>query len=349
MRNKVASDCFGLTSDQKMMLLFSFFFFMTVLLRMGQCFASDSVMGNWEGEVRSAHGAEKLLRAKIIAEGGGRYRAVMRVGKRDKREIKRITGHRKKGQVFFAGALDLGSEFGGICQLRGKIIGRNLKGDCSSATSLYQFSMRRVQVNFPELGVKPAEKAVVLFDGSSLDSWVDLNNQPARWKLLKDKSMEVAKGNIITQQVFGDALIHLEFRTPLMPEARGQARGNSGVYVHGRYEIQVLDSFGLKPMDNGCGAIYKIASPRINASLPPMDWQTYDIVFRAPRFDSTGIKLKNAEISVRHNGQLIHDRQELLGPSLGGISEEEGKRGGLLLQDHRDPVQYRNIWILPLD
>ena len=322
---------------------------MTVLLRAGQCFAGDSVMGNWEGVVRSAHGAEKTLQAKVIAEGGGLYRALMRVGKGDKREGKNITGHRKEGQVSFTGSIDMGLDFGGICQLRGEIIGCNLKGYCSSTASSYQFSMRRVQVNPPQLGVKPVEKAVVLFDGSSLDSWVDVNNQPVKWKLLKDKSMEVTKGNIITQQSFGDALIHLEFRTPLMSEARGQARGNSGVYVHGRYEIQVLDSFGLEPMDNGCGAIYKIASPRVNASLPPLDWQTYDISFRAPRFDSTGIKLKNAEISVRHNGQIIHDRQELLGTSPGGISEEEAERGGLLLQDHRDPVQYRNIWILPLD
>ena len=118
--------------------------------------------------------------------------------------------------------------------------------------------------------------------------------------------MEVARGDILTRRSFGDVRIHLEFRTPLMPEARGQARGNSGVYVQGRYEVQVLDSFGLESMDNGCGALYRIAPPRVNASLPPRQWQTYEITFRAPRFDSSGSKTRNARITVRHNGEVIH-------------------------------------------
>ena len=182
-----------------------------------------------------------------------------------------------------------------------------------------------------------------------LRAWMHRDGQPAGWKLGEDGSMEVTRGNILTRRSFGDVRIHLEFRTPLMAEARGQARGNSGVYVQGRYEVQVLDSFGLEPMDNGCGGVYRIAPPRVNASLPPLQWQTYEIIFRAPRFDASGSKTANARITVRHNGQVIHLNRELPRLTPGGVSNEESERGPLLLQDHRDPVQYRNIWVLPLD
>ena len=169
----------------------------------------------------------------------------------------------------------------------------------------------------PRLGARPPEKAVVLFDGTGLEAWMQRDGQPAGWKLREDGSMEVTRGNILTRRSFGDVRIHLEFRTPLMPEARGQARGNSGVYVQGRYEVQVLDSFGLEPMDNGCGAVYRIAPPRVNASLPPLQWQTYEITFRAPRFDSSGSKTANARITVRHNGEVIHSNLELPGSPRG--------------------------------
>ena len=321
----------------------------SLYLETGAVLAGDSVMGEWEGKLRGGDGAERVLEAQIVAEGGDRYRAVMRLASDGAWNAGESTGRRKGQTVVFSGSLDLGRGSGGVCQLHGQVDSRGFAGECAASDSSVRFSLTRVQRRPPRLGAKPPEKAMVLFDGTSLDGWVQRDGQPAGWKLREDGSMEVTRGDILTRRSFGDVRIHLEFRTPLMPEARGQARGNSGVYVQGRYEVQVLDSFGLEPMDNGCGAIYKLAPPRVNASLPPLQWQTYEITFRAPRFDASGSKTGNARITVRHNGEVIHRNQELPGVSRGGVSDEEGERGPLLLQDHRDPVRYRNIWVQALD
>ncbi len=311
--------------------------------------AGDSVMGEWKGELRGDDGVERILEAQVVAEGGDRYRAVMRLDKDGAWNAGESTGRRKGETVSFSGSLDRGQGAGGVCQLEGQVDSAGFSGTCADAGSTARFSLRRMERRPPSLGAEPPEEAVVLFDGTGLEAWIHRDGQPAGWKLREDGSMEVTPGNILTRRSFGDVRIHLEFRTPLMPEARGQARGNSGVYVQGRYEVQVLDSFGLEPMDNGCGGVYRIAAPRVNASLPPLQWQTYEIIFRAPRFDSSGGKTANARITVRHNGQVIHLNRELPRLTPGGVSNEEGERGPLLLQDHRDPVQYRNIWVLPLD
>ena len=315
----------------------------------GAALAGDSVMGEWKGKLRGDDGVERVLKAQVVAEGGDRYRAVMRLDKDGAWNAGESTGRRKGETVSFAGSLDRGQGAGGVCQLKGQVDSVGFSGTCADAGSTARFSLRRMERRPPSLGAEPPEEAVVLFDGTGLEAWIHRDGQPAGWKLREDGSMEVTRGNILTRRSFGDVRIHLEFRTPLMPEARGQARGNSGVYVQGRYEVQVLDSFGLEPMDNGCGGVYRIAAPRVNASLPPLQWQTYEIIFRAPRFDSSGGKTANARITVRHNGQVIHLNRELPRLTPGGVSNEEGERGPLLLQDHRDPVQYRNIWVLPLD
>ncbi len=321
----------------------------SLFVNAGQVLAGDTVMGQWEGVLRIVDGAERGIEAQVVAEGGDRYRAVMRLATEGDRTGGESTGRREGKAVVFSGSLDLGRGSGGVCQLQGEIDDRGFEGECVAAASKARFSLKKVQPRPPQLGAKPPKGAVALLDGSTLEGWIHPDGQAARWTLRGDGSMQVTRGNILTRRSFGDVRIHLEFRTPLMPEARGQARGNSGVYVQGRYEVQVLDSFGLEPMDNGCGAIYRVASPRVNASLPPLQWQTYEIIFRAPRFDPNGTKIGNAEISVWHNGQLIHDRQDLPGVSRGGVSDDESDRGPLFLQDHRDPVRYRNIWILPLD
>jgi len=172
-----------------------------------------------------------------------------------------------------------------------------------------------------------------------------------RWKLTDDGAMEVVPGtgNLLTKRRFTDFRLHIEFRTPFMPEARGQARGNSGVYLQGRYEIQVLDSYGLEGRDNECGGIYKVARPRINMCAPPLQWQTYDIVFHAPRFDASGKKTADAVATVRHNGVVIHENVRIPHPTGGGIGGDPSEPGPLMLQDHHNPVRYRNIWIVPLD
>jgi hypothetical protein len=164
----------------------------------------------------------------------------------------------------------------------------------------------------PTLGRKAPEGAIVLFDGSNLDHWVKRGDpsSPAEWKLVDGGAMEIAGGDIMTRQRFGDHELHLEFLLPYMPGARGQGRANSGVYPHGRYEVQVLDSYGLEGEDNECGGIYTQAKPKLNMCAPPLEWQTYDITIRAPRFDDAGNRISKARITVLHNGVAIHESLE---------------------------------------
>lgn len=198
----------------------------------------------------------------------------------------------------------------------------------------------------------PAPKgAVVLFDGKSLDNWTHKDGKkPAHWKLVDGGAMQVpGGGGIITKQKFdGKFLLHVEFRVPYMPKASGQGRGNSGVYVQGRYEVQVLDSYGLKSKDNDCGGIYSVAAPLVNACKAPTVWQSYDIEFTSPVCEN-GKKVKPARITVHHNGVVIHkDREIPKDVTTAGIASDPCTPGPVYLQDHGNPVQYRNIWLLPL-
>lgn len=202
---------------------------------------------------------------------------------------------------------------------------------------------------------KPAPKgAIVLFDGKNLEGWVHargkLKGKPAQWKLVQGRTMQVAPGtrDIITRQRFGgNFTLHVEFRVPYMPGKKGQGRGNSGVYVQGRYEVQVLDSYGLKSKSNDCGGIYEVAAPLVNACKAPTVWQSYDINFQAPRCKD-GKKVAPARMTVYHNGVKIHDNVKITKDNTrAGLGGDVCKPGPILLQDHGNPVQYRNIWLLP--
>ncbi len=199
------------------------------------------------------------------------------------------------------------------------------------------------------LGQQPPENAIVLFDGEDLADWSLLNGDaPSTWSV-DDGAMVVGKGNIRTIDQFEDFQLHVEFWLPYMPDARGQARSNSGVYLLGRYEVQVLDSYGLEDLQsNDCGAIYKQATPPFNVCKPPETWQTYDITFRKARLAEDGSVAEKARITVLHNGIKTIDDLEV-SPTPGGIGTEEGVAGPILLQDHGNPVQFRNIWLVPLD
>ena len=195
----------------------------------------------------------------------------------------------------------------------------------------------------------PAPKgAIVLFDGKNLDQWVSRSDpkKAAPWKLVDGGAMQVQGGDIVTKEKFeGSFLLHVEFRVPYMPKATGQGRGNSGVYVQGRYEVQVLDSYGLDSKDNDCGGIYGIAKPLVNACKAPTIWQNYDIEFHSPKFVD-GKKTEMGRITVLHNAIKIHDDVKLTKDNTtAGAGGDPATAGPILLQDHGNPVQYRNIWI----
>jgi type 1 glutamine amidotransferase len=204
-------------------------------------------------------------------------------------------------------------------------------------------------IDGPDLPARAPAGATRLLEGESLSAWRarDGGDAPA-WKLA-DGVLEVAAGtgDLVSRTEFGDALLHVEFLTPSMPDAAGQARGNSGVYVQGRYEVQVLDSHGVASGLGDCAAIYGKQAPAVNACRQPGRWQSYDIVFTAPRFHEDGAKSANARMTVWHNGRLVHDDVEVDGPTGGATSESEVARGPLLLQDHGNPVRYRAVWVEP--
>ena len=195
------------------------------------------------------------------------------------------------------------------------------------------------------LGAKPPEGAIALFDGESLKGWVGRDGKPAGWPVA-DGVMTVRGGDIMTTARFGDFQLHIEFNVPYMPRAHGQGRGNSGVYLGGIHELQVLDSYGLKLQDNDCGAIYKQIVPAVNACKPPLQWQTYDVTFHKAVVQD-GKVVKKARITVIQNGLTIIDNAEI-SPTPGGIGLAAGQDGPLLLQDHGNAVEYRNIWLKPL-
>lgn len=202
----------------------------------------------------------------------------------------------------------------------------------------------------------PAPKdAVVLFDGKNLDRWIGRNGKPAEWKLVDGGAVQVqpGKGDIITKDKYdGSFKLHVEFRVPYMPKSNGQGRGNSGVYLQGRYEVQVLDSYGLKSRDNDCGGIYTVAAPKVNACKAPTVWQSYDIEFTAPQCTDGKISAPG-RMTVYHNGVKIHDDVKLakdgkpVTNTTAGLGGDPCTPGPILLQDHGNPVQYRNIWLVP--
>ena len=191
--------------------------------------------------------------------------------------------------------------------------------------------------------------AIVLFDGEKTDGWTTRDGKPCTWKVLEDESMVAGGGDIISKELFEDVQLHVEFWLPKFPpDVTGQARGNSGVYLQGRYEIQILDTYGLPAEKHGCGAIYGKKKPKENACTPPETWQSYDIKFKAPKFDEDGNKTKNARVSVIHNGVTIHDDVEIDGPTRAGMQEEKPGPAPVMLQDHGNPVRFRNIYAIPM-
>jgi hypothetical protein len=199
--------------------------------------------------------------------------------------------------------------------------------------------------------------AIILFDGSNFNNWVSFKDSviAANWILNDDASMTVKNkaGDIYTKQSFGSIQLHIEWKNPKKPRADGQNRGNSGVFLQGRYEVQVLDTYDNRTYSNGqAGSIYKQHIPLVNASNPSGEWQTYDIIYHAPEFDSIGRKTKSATITVLHNGVLIQDNVNIYGTTeyIGILKNDPHGKAPLRLQDHQDNsgVSFRNIWVREL-
>jgi len=314
----------------------------------GAVWAAETVMGKWEGEwVSSVEGGGKLT-AQVIAEGDGNYRAVLEAYVGEAEPVRgTMQGKREGDRVEFKGTVDAGEALGGVYNCTGQVVGEKFTGRYSGQDDQGRFEMRRVLRLSPTLGAKPPEGAVVLFDGKDLSKWVTKDNKPNPWSLVEG-AMEIfpGKGEIMTRDEFGDFKLHLEFWIPLEEKARGQGRGNSGVFLPGNCEeVQILDSFGLEPDNGSCGAIYAQAPPGQNACLPPEEWQTYDITCLVPRFDEKGNMIRKTILTVHHNGALIHDRFP--------AKRKTGRRHGddfrrILLQDHGSPLRFRNIWLVPL-
>ncbi|MFH1920313.1 MAG: DUF1080 domain-containing protein [Planctomycetota bacterium] len=285
-----------------------------------------AVQGEYLGEGVMPDGEHIKAGAQVIALGGGEFALVFYEGglpgagwKRDDGKLE--AAGRREGEVTVISSEDV----------KGKIA--DGKMTISDNEGNGRIELKCVERKSPTLGQKPPEGAVVLFDGSGTDYFPGAT-------MTEEKNL---LSGTLSKAEFADAKIHLEFRLTWMPDARGQGRSNSGVYVHNCYEIQVLDSFGLEGHDNECGGLYSIKAPDVNMCLPPLVWQTYDVDFTAPKFDASGNKVSNGRLTLKHNGVVIHDGIELPHACPGGQGEGPGPRG-IQLQGHGCHVQYRNIW-----
>jgi len=198
----------------------------------------------------------------------------------------------------------------------------------------------------------PPSDAIILFDGKNLDNFVTWGDKPAAWKV-ENGIVTVVKdaGFLISKEKFDDIQLHLEFRTPEVIEGEGQGRGNSGVFFQGKYEVQILDSYENRTYSNGqCAAIYKQYPPLVNASKGPGEWQTYDIIFNAPVFNDDGMRVKPGYLTVIHNGVLVQNHALILGTTeyIGMPKNEAHGAGPIWIQDHGNPMSFRNIWVRKL-
>lgn len=294
--------------------------------------ADFAIQGEYSGVVKTENG-EKKFGVQVIALGDGKFQAVGHLGGLpgegwDQGTRERVDATAKDGTVVFKGKYATGTLSAGKITISrdGQTIG----------------TLKRVIRKSPTLGKTSPQGAVVLFDGSSVDAWVAARGKgPAK---MTEDGLLIEGAN--TKAKFQNFSLHLEFRTPYKPKARGQDRGNSGLYMQGRYETQILDSFGLEGKHNECGGIYSIKDPDLNMCFPPLSWQTYDVDFTAAKYDATGKKTAHARMTVRLNGVVIHDNIELPRITTAAPIRENAEPGIIHLQGHGNPVRFRNIFIV---
>lgn len=285
------------------------------------------LMGEFVGLIEAAGSEPELLGLQIRPVGGDQFDAMSFYGglpgqEKFKPEPIRMIGRRSGDFVVLSGgpwAIFVEHDSCLLVDREGNKLGR----------------LERVQRTSPTLGARPPKDAIVLFDGTSIDQFT--NAQMTKEGLL----MQGAD----VKPMFQDFNLHIEFRLPYMPEADGQSRANSGLYLQSRYECQVLDSFALDPLFNGCGALYRFRAPDLNMCLPPLVWQTYDVQFTAPRWAADGSKIRDAHVTSWLNGVKVQDDVALPNKT-GAGKQEEPVLLPTRFQDHGDPVRFRNAWVV---
>jgi hypothetical protein len=295
--------------------------------------SQENVQGLYEGACKDAQGEQKI-EARVVALGQEKFKVLIRWPQADGKVAKvELAGKIDGENVKFEGAGWAGTYAAEV-----------IKGTCGQGT----FEIKRVVRQSPTLGAKPAAGAIVLLDGKSFD---EVSKQPLKdgseqaWKQSEGGAIEVPKGGLSSKRPqAGSFKLHVEFKCPLMPAGEGQGRGNSGLYLPNGEEIQVLDSFGMTTYTGGgCGGFYRYKDPDAFdefslASLPPLQWQTYDVEYRVQVKE--GKPSGKPKVTVYHNGIKVHDNFEL---------QKDAKVGGFHFQDHGNTVQYRNIWVVPIE
>jgi hypothetical protein len=282
--------------------------------------------GEYLGEFESASGPTKLG-IQVVALGGGKFYAHGYHGG--------LPGDWKRGGTSHDGKGELKD---GVLRIDDDKFAAVIKPEevsIENGEGQKLGTLKKVHRESPTLGAKPPSGAVVLFDGSGIEAFPGA----------KMSAEKLLLAGATSKQKFNDCTLHLEFRTPYQPGDSGQGRGNSGVYLQGRFEVQVLDSFGLVGKNNECGGIYSTREPDVNMCFPPLTWQTYDIDFTAAKFDGEK-KIKPATITVKHNGVVIHENAEVNKTTTAAPVKDGPEPGPLYLQNHGNPVRYRNIWIV---
>ena len=320
--------------------------------------ADRNLMGDYEGEWQGAprghyFDINKPLAAQVINVRPGEY------------HLKFFQQHDKRADLYFSGPgrLEDGEIRFSMDGWEGRVNGEGLSGTGRGHGQDVAFRMKKVVRSSPTLGAAPPPGALVLFDGSNLDQWQHDGGRAVSWHKLDNGVMEVRSarsneerqqgigGDIRTKKDFADCRVHLEFRYPVEPGRAGQGRGNSGFFLQGSYEVQILNSYGLDGLWNECGALYKLSPPQVNAARPPMEWQTYDVEYKASVWKD-GKKVSPPRITVYHNGVLIHKDAEVSHATAHAFearSQEPQGPGPIRLQDHGNAIQFRNIWVAPLN
>ena len=294
--------------------------------------------------------------AQVIALGGGQFQMVVYPGglpgdgwdKGDDRSLfagklegkKAVFRHTSGRRRYLAGSA---AQFSATRQYppKGQKEGKSVieNGKLTGTYGKKTFELKRIERKSPTLGAKPPKGAVVLFNGANKDEWQG-GRLDAKTKLLNTDGRDIK-----TKRSFQNYTMHVEFLLPFKPAARGQGRGNSGFYQVDHYEMQILDSFGLEGVHNECGGIYSKLDSKVNGCLPPLQWQTFDVEFTNAVMKN-GKKVKNARLTAKLNGIVIHDNVEITGKTGGSRGGAEGTPGPIKLQGHGNPLQFRNVWIV---